>query len=205
VFLVMSAVALVMRIEPTAHAGSIPIASDKLDAVAADALARPAAPEHGPASAQNNARVPRVRSSRNGKRTTPLRKPKARKPRWVRPVGGSITSGYGWRWGRMHRGLDFAGNYGAPIYAAYDGVISFAGPKGGYGNQVIVDHSGGIQTTYGHMSSIVVASGKVRAGQLIGKIGSTGYSTGPHLHFEVRINEEQVNPWGYLIARGVRL
>jgi murein DD-endopeptidase MepM/ murein hydrolase activator NlpD len=202
--LVVVAVALVMRVEPAAHAGSIPTASAELDAVAADALARPDAPEVAPVSSQSKARAVRPRSSRGTKRTPP-RKTRPRKPPWMRPVGGSITSGYGWRWGRMHRGLDFAGSYGGPIYAAADGVISFAGPEGGYGNLIVIDHGGGVQTAYGHMSSILVASGKVRAGQLIARIGSEGYSTGPHLHFEVRINKEQVNPWAFLVARGVRL
>jgi murein DD-endopeptidase MepM/ murein hydrolase activator NlpD len=202
--LVVSAVALVMRIEPTAHAGSIPAASAQLDAVAADALARPAGPE---VAAKRVADRLIPRGSRSGKRKTPPapRKPKVEKPLWIRPVGGSITSSYGPRWGRMHRGLDFAGNYGAPIYAAADGVISFAGPEGGYGNLIVIDHGDGVQTAYGHMSSIVVASGKVEAGQLIARIGSEGFSTGPHLHFEVRINEEQVNPWGFLLSRGVKL
>ena len=127
-------------------------------------------------------------------------------PRWTRPTGGSLTSAYGPRWGRMHRGLDFGAGYGAPVRAAYDGVITFAAfDTGGYGKQVRIRHAGGVVTTYSHMSKIVVTGGRVKAGDVIGKIGSTGNSTGPHLHFEVISGGSNVNPRPFLRARGVRV
>lgn len=205
--LVLVAAAFVARGgERTAHAGTIPLASDELDAVAIDALRRPAAPELVVGRSASLARRP-ARPSRDKKRKSPT---KTAPPRWVRPTKGPLTSTFGWRWGRMHRGLDFAGAYGSPIYAATDGVITFAGPKGGYGNLIVITHSNGLQTAYGHMSQFVRTSGRVRAGQQIGRIGSTGYSTGPHLHFEVRLGEGddaegQVNPAAFLRERGVKI
>jgi murein DD-endopeptidase MepM/ murein hydrolase activator NlpD len=123
---------------------------------------------------------------------------------WVRPSGGALTSRYGPRWGRMHRGIDFGAPYGAPIYAAAAGTVSFAGAQGGYGRLVTVRHSGGITTAYGHMSRIVVRVGqRVSAGQVIAYVGSEGRSTGPHLHFEVRRGGAYLNPIPFLRARGV--
>ena len=118
---------------------------------------------------------------------------------FVWPASGVVTSGFGWRWGRMHEGLDIAASYGAPISAASSGTVIYAGWMGGYGNLVVIDHGGGIATAYGHQSSIAVSSGsQVSQGQTIGYIGSTGHSTGPHLHFEVRVNGSPVDPLGYL-------
>jgi murein DD-endopeptidase MepM/ murein hydrolase activator NlpD len=119
----------------------------------------------------------------------------------VRPVNGRITSGYGMRrhpvlgYGRMHKGLDIAAPSGTPIRAMGDGRVVFAGRNGGYGNFVKLSHSGGIQSAYGHMRRIAVRSGTyVRQGQIIGYVGSTGVSTGPHLHFEVLRGGRAVNP-----------
>lgn len=147
------------------------------------------------------------RASRSIVRTAvPKPKPKvARKPRWVRPSGGPLTSPYGKRWGRMHEGLDFGAGYGSPVRAAYDGVIIAAGYDGGYGKQVRIRHAGGITTTYSHLSSILQSGGRVKAGDVVGKIGSTGASTGPHLHFEVLVGGSNVNPRPFLAARGVRI
>ncbi|HEY8340524.1 MAG TPA: peptidoglycan DD-metalloendopeptidase family protein [Egibacteraceae bacterium] len=118
---------------------------------------------------------------------------------WVRPCSGPITSGFGPRWGRLHAGIDFGAPMGSPIWAARDGVVSFAGTMNGYGNIVLIDHGGGITTAYAHQSRIMVSPGQsVRAGQQIGAVGSTGNSTGPHLHFEVRINGTPTNPAAYL-------
>ena len=118
---------------------------------------------------------------------------------WVRPCSGPITSGFGPRWGRLHAGIDFGAPMGSPIWAARDGVVSFAGTMNGYGNIVLIDHGGGITTAYAHLSRIMVSPGQsVRAGQQIGAVGSTGNSTGPHLHFEVRINGTPTNPAAYL-------
>ncbi len=116
----------------------------------------------------------------------------------VWPCSGTITSGYGMRWGRLHAGIDIAAAYGAPIYAAASGTVIFAGWMGGYGNFVIIDHGGGLATAYAHQSSIAVGGGSVSQGQVIGYVGSTGYSFGAHLHFEVRVNGSAVDPLGYL-------
>jgi murein DD-endopeptidase MepM/ murein hydrolase activator NlpD len=117
------------------------------------------------------------------------------------PVSGRITSGFGVRYhpilhfARMHTGIDFGAAWGSPIVAAADGQVVAAGWTGGYGRQVQVAHGGGIVTTYSHMSGIAASAGEpVRQGQVIGYVGSTGLSTGPHLHFEVRVNGRPVDP-----------
>ena len=111
------------------------------------------------------------------------------------PVRGPVTSEYGPRWGGFHPGIDIGVGYGTPIEAAKSGTVIFAGYYGGYGNFVIIDHGGGVATAYAHQSHIAVSQGDtVRQGQVIGYVGSTGYSTGPHLHFEVRINGQAQNP-----------
>jgi murein DD-endopeptidase MepM/ murein hydrolase activator NlpD len=115
------------------------------------------------------------------------------------PVNGPITSGFGPRWGSFHYGLDIGAGYGTPIHAAAAGVVIYAGWYDGFGNFVVVDHGGGLATTYGHQSRIVVSVGeRVAQGQLLGYVGSTGFSTGPHLDFEVRVNGTPVDPLGYL-------
>ncbi|WAL58565.1 murein hydrolase activator EnvC family protein [Thermocoleostomius sinensis] len=121
------------------------------------------------------------------------------------PSGGIITSGFGYRvhpvlgYSRFHAGLDFGADYGSPIWAAKGGVVLFAGWYGGYGQAVIVDHGSGITTLYGHASELYVSEGQtVQRGQLIAAIGSTGLSTGPHLHFEVRASGEPIDPLNYL-------
>jgi murein DD-endopeptidase MepM/ murein hydrolase activator NlpD len=115
------------------------------------------------------------------------------------PVSGPITSGYGMRWGRMHEGIDISGGSGTPIAAAAGGTVILAGPQGGYGNLVVVDHGGGVSTAYAHLSSFAVGVGQtVGQGTVIGGMGTTGNSTGNHLHFEVRVNGAAVDPLGYL-------
>lgn len=110
-----------------------------------------------------------------------------------------VSSGFGTRWGRLHRGVDLALAQGSPIYAADSGTVYFAGDGGGYGNLVKVDHGNGMQTYYAHCSSLLVTSGqKVSRGEKIALTGSTGNSTGPHLHFEVIINGKCVDPAGML-------
>jgi murein DD-endopeptidase MepM/ murein hydrolase activator NlpD len=123
------------------------------------------------------------------------------------PVSGRVTSGFGNRfhpilgYARMHSGLDLAAAYGSPIVAAADGRVVSAGWHGGYGQLVKIIHAGGIATMYGHMSRIVAHAGaSVRQGQVIGYVGSTGLSTGPHLHYEVLRNGRAVNPTSVKLA-----
>ncbi|MCY7366419.1 MAG: M23 family metallopeptidase [Frankiaceae bacterium] len=123
---------------------------------------------------------------------------------YVRPGTGRLTSQYGRRWGRLHAGIDIAAGVGAPIYATAAGTVKSAGSEGGYGRAVRIVHGDGTVTVYGHMSRLLVSSGqRVAAGEQIGKEGNTGQSTGPHLHFEVRIDGTPVNPLTWLRKRGV--
>ncbi|CAN5785488.1 peptidoglycan DD-metalloendopeptidase family protein [soil metagenome] len=118
---------------------------------------------------------------------------------WTWPANGTVTSGFGYRWGRLHAGIDVGAATGTPIYAAKGGVVSYAGTMGGYGNIIVVDHGSGMTTRYAHQSQLGASAGQtVAAGDRIGSVGSTGNSTGPHLHFEVRINDQPQNPVGYL-------
>ena len=115
------------------------------------------------------------------------------------PVVGPVTSGFGWRWGRMHEGIDIGVPAGTPIQAAASGTVIFAGWMGGYGNLVVVDHGGGLATAYAHQSSIASGVGQaVAQGQVLGYVGCTGHCFGDHLHFEVRVNGSPVDPLGYL-------
>jgi murein DD-endopeptidase MepM/ murein hydrolase activator NlpD len=115
------------------------------------------------------------------------------------PVSGPITSPFGWRWGRMHEGIDIGVGYGTPIGAAAGGTVIYAGWMEGYGNLVVIDHGGGLATAYGHQERIAVSVGEqVTQGQTIGYVGCTGHCFGPHLHFEVRVNGAPVDPLGYL-------
>ncbi|MGC1309197.1 MAG: peptidoglycan DD-metalloendopeptidase family protein [Phormidesmis sp.] len=122
---------------------------------------------------------------------------------YIWPTNGTVTSGYGWRWGRMHRGVDVAGPVGTTVVAAASGVVEQAGwNSGGYGNMVEIRHADGSLTRYAHNNRLNVSSGQtVSQGQKIAEMGSTGYSTGPHLHFEVHQNGGTVNPVAYLPGR----
>lgn len=124
---------------------------------------------------------------------------------WPVPSSNEVTSDYGWRVHpifrvkKFHTGIDIAASYGADVVAADDGVVIYAGWYGGYGNTVIIDHGGSISTLYAHLSRINVSEGdKVKKGSKIADVGSTGFSTGPHLHFEVRKEGQCVNPWSWL-------
>lgn len=115
------------------------------------------------------------------------------------PSRGQITSPFGVRWGKMHNGVDIGASMGDPIYAAMDGKVCCAEWEDGYGNVIKIDHGSGVQTIYAHCSSIGVGLGEyVKRGEKIGQVGSTGRSTGPHVHFEVRINNVPQNPMKYL-------
>lgn len=127
------------------------------------------------------------------------------KGRFMLPVNGRFSSPYGYRIHpishvrKLHTGQDIAAPHGTTIRAAGPGVVMSTGWRGGYGNTVIIDHGGGISTLYGHCSRILARPGqKVSAGTPIAAVGSTGYSTGPHVHFEVRVNGRPVNPRAYL-------
>jgi peptidoglycan DL-endopeptidase CwlO len=118
------------------------------------------------------------------------------------PVEGTVTSGFGYRWGRMHEGIDISVPEGTPIRAAADGTVILMQSEyesGGYGNYTCIDHGGGLSTCYAHQSSFATSVGaRVNQGDVIGFSGNTGHSTGPHLHFEVRINGAATDPLGYL-------
>jgi murein DD-endopeptidase MepM/ murein hydrolase activator NlpD len=146
-------------------------------------------------------RAAEAAAARSGSRAAPP----SGSGRFQRPSDGRVTSGFGYRvhpifgTGRLHAGTDFGAPSGSPIYAAEAGVVVSAGVRGGYGNATVIDHGGGVATLYAHQSRLGVRAGeRVARGQVIGYVGSTGYSTGPHLHFEVRVNGTPVDPMGYL-------
>lgn len=117
----------------------------------------------------------------------------------IYPVNGQFTSPFGMRWGRLHGGIDLAVPVGTAVRAADTGTVRIAGWMGGYGNYICIQHTGSMSTCYGHNSRLMVSVGQsVRQGQVIAASGNTGASTGPHVHFEVRINGTQVDPMGYL-------
>jgi murein DD-endopeptidase MepM/ murein hydrolase activator NlpD len=132
--------------------------------------------------------------------------------RTVRPVGGRLTSKFGLRhhpllgYSRLHKGVDFAAAYGSPVRAAASGSVTGAGWAGGYGRQVRISHGGGLASSYSHLSGLAVApGGHVSAGQIIGYAGSSGLSTGPHVHYEVRRNGVPVDPIGAGLATSAPL
>ena len=123
------------------------------------------------------------------------------------PVRGFITSGFGWRINpitggkEFHEGVDIATQLGNPIKSPANGIVTYTGWESGYGNTIIIDHGYGITTLYGHLSRIDVKTGEmIKRGQVIGNIGDTGFSTGPHLHYQVMINGIPVNPMRYLVG-----
>jgi murein DD-endopeptidase MepM/ murein hydrolase activator NlpD len=124
---------------------------------------------------------------------------------FVWPVIAPVSSSFGIRDGRPHRGIDLAANHGDSIRAAMGGKVVVAGVLKGYGQTVILEHPGGIRTLYGHCSLLHVTPGQqVKQGQLIAKVGSTGISTGPHLHFEIMMNDRHYDPLLYLPDRKLR-
>lgn len=150
-----------------------------------------------------------IRASREARRRQVVLAEAAR-PRWVLPMkrgSYTISSCFCPRWGSFHYGDDLAAPWGTPFYAAGDGIVISAGPMNGYGNAIMIQHVNGDVTVYGHEEKVIVTVGeKVKAGQLIGLVGSLGQSTGPHLHFEVRIggeNGEKTDPVAWLAIRGI--
>lgn len=170
------------------------------------------AAQHGIVISAPRATAPRASRSRAvPAKAKPVTAKKAlrRSGTWVRPSGAGIVSAFGMRWGRMHKGVDFGAHYGAPIYAIGDGVVvgtGYQGSESGYGQITIIRHSNGYYSAYAHQSTYLVHVGeRVTAGELIGRVGSTGHVTGPHLHFEIRTDKHggQVNPRTWLRAHGV--
>lgn len=118
---------------------------------------------------------------------------------FIRPTSGVVTSRFGSRWGSTHTGIDVGAPTGTAIKAAAGGTVIFSGWKGTLGKLIVVSHGNGVQTYYAHCSSLLVSAGDtVSAGQLIAKVGNTGRSTGPHLHFEIRLNGYAINPQSYI-------
>jgi murein DD-endopeptidase MepM/ murein hydrolase activator NlpD len=148
-------------------------------------------------AAQSAALAAAIRESQAGAGSAGTGAPSAAGLIW--PVDGVVTSGFGMRWGRMHEGIDIAAPIGTQIWAAAAGTVIHAGWLSGYGNLVVLDHGNGLATAYAHSSAILVVLGQqVSQGETIALVGSTGHSTGPHLHFEVRINGVAVDPLLYL-------
>jgi murein DD-endopeptidase MepM/ murein hydrolase activator NlpD len=145
---------------------------------------------------QSAALAARIRSSQGATAANPGR---VSSSGLIWPVNGPVVSGFGWRWGRLHEGIDIAVPAGTPIVAAAAGTVIYAGWMDGYGNLVVVDHGGGLATAYAHQSSIGAGGGQaVGQGQVIGYVGCTGHCYGDHLHFEVRVNGSPVDPLAYL-------
>ncbi len=113
-------------------------------------------------------------------------------------MNGPVTSGFGYRWGRMHEGIDIGVPSGTPIRAVKSGEIVLAAPTSGYGNYTCISHGGGLSSCYAHQSSFARTSGSISQGSILGYVGCTGHCFGDHLHFEVRINGSAVDPLGYL-------
>ncbi|MBU8857009.1 MULTISPECIES: M23 family metallopeptidase [unclassified Micromonospora] len=198
--------------DPTPAAVDLGVAARADDAARADRSARePVTPSAVPASPSPSpsAASPAPKKTATAKpKPKPKKKTVAKKPTWVIPMkGADITSCYGPRWGTQHAGIDFAMPAGTPIHAAAAGTVVKAGDVGdGYGISVFIDHHNGYLTHYAHQSRLAVGVGDtVKAGQVIGYEGSTGDSTGPHLHFEVHQGAmwNQIDPAPFLRARGV--
>lgn len=137
-----------------------------------------------------------IRNSHTGQSAPLVKTQTGRRLSW--PAAGTVTSNYGWRWFRMHNGMDIAGPVGTPVKAAKEGRIAYSGWMGGYGYCIDIDHGNGVITRYGHNSALHAQVGQyVYRGQTIAAMGSTGHSTGPHLHFEVHVNGSAIDPRGY--------
>jgi murein DD-endopeptidase MepM/ murein hydrolase activator NlpD len=148
-------------------------------------------------AAESAALADRIRAAQAGAGSTGTGRPSAAGLIW--PCEGVVVSGYGMRWGRMHEGIDIACAYGTPVHAAAAGTVIYAGWMEGYGNLVVLDHGSGLSTAYAHASALLVSTGQtVSQGDEVSLVGATGHVTGPHLHFEVRLNGVAVDPLSYL-------
>ena len=147
--------------------------------------------------AESAALAARIQEAQTGPGSTGTGRPSAAGMVW--PCDGVVVSGFGMRWGRMHEGIDIGCAYGTPNRAAAAGTVIYSGWLGGYGNLIVVDHGNGLSTAYAHASTLVVGVGQtVSQGETVSLVGSTGNSSGPHLHFEVRVNGSAVDPLLYL-------
>ena len=148
-------------------------------------------------AAESASLAAQIKAAQEGAGSTGNGQPSAAGLIW--PCDGVVVSGFGMRWGRMHEGIDINCPYGAPNRAAAAGTVIYSGWLGGYGNLVVVDHGNGLSTAYAHASAILVSVGQtVSQGETVSLVGATGHVTGPHLHFEVRINGVAVDPLLYL-------
>ena len=148
-------------------------------------------------AAQSAQLAARIQAAQQSAGSTGTGQPSAAGFIW--PCDGVVVSGFGLRWGRMHEGVDIGCAYGTPNRAAASGTVIYSGWHGGYGNLVVVDHGNGLSTAYAHASSLLVGIGQsVPQGDTVSLVGSTGNSSGPHLHFEVRVNGQAVDPLFYL-------
>jgi murein DD-endopeptidase MepM/ murein hydrolase activator NlpD len=177
--------------ELTAEADALAAEQTKLEQLIRQRQAALEAARRARAAAANGARSGLDRLPRAGSGVSPAG--------FIWPVHGPVTSGYGPRWGRMHTGIDVAARGGTPIVSAKAGEVIYVGWLGGYGNTVLVDHGDGVATLYAHQSRLAATEGQaVEQGQVVGYVGTTGHSTGNHLHFEVRVDAEPRNPRPYL-------
>ncbi|WP_414575166.1 peptidoglycan DD-metalloendopeptidase family protein [Anabaena sp. CCY 9402-a] len=182
------------QLSPSRNSSGIRVATPPSGVNASDSLGRMRGTTVSPAKLPPLAAVDQY-LPRTIDESTPLPSDSSATYTW--PAKGVLTSGYGWRWGRMHRGIDIANGVGTPIVTASDGIVEKAGwNKGGYGNLVDIRHADGTLTRYAHNSKIFVRAGQeVRKGQHIANMGSTGFSTGPHLHFEIHAaGKGAINP-----------
>jgi murein DD-endopeptidase MepM/ murein hydrolase activator NlpD len=147
------------------------------------------------------------RASRSSDRPGPALSSEHQAPKiWLLPLACKyeITTMYAMRWGEFHYGVDLACDYGTPIMAAADGVVVLAQMYGGFGNCIMIDHGGGVLTIYGHASRLKAQVGDhVKAGDVVSYVGSTGFSTGNHLHYEIHLNGTPINPLDFMLAHGV--
>ncbi|HLE99785.1 MAG TPA: peptidoglycan DD-metalloendopeptidase family protein [Gaiellaceae bacterium] len=153
-------------------------------------------------AAESAALAETIRSAQSGTDSSPVGSSGTGAPSasgFIWPVSGVVVSGFGMRWGRMHEGIDITAPTGTPIRAAAAGTVIWSGWRGGYGNCVVIDHGNGLATLYAHASALLVGVGvPVSQGTTVALVGSTGNSSGPHLHFEVRVNGIAVDPLQYL-------
>jgi murein DD-endopeptidase MepM/ murein hydrolase activator NlpD len=199
---VVLGVALAVGMQSVTAGAGAPVVSAA--GLATERPEHPRAAHAARAATRSNAVARRIPDARRATRASRSRTRAVTASGWVRPAYGPLTSPFGYRWGRLHAGIDIGAPYGAPIYAAAAGVVTYVGPKGGYGTLVTIRHADGTVTAYGHMSRFATSIGhRVEAGEVIAYVGAEGDATGPHLHFEVRIGGRAIDPRPFLRARGI--